>query len=237
MTVSSGWFDPWAGPDADYFAAMAAQNTAPQRLVIGPWSHVGMRGDATFCHEVDFGPDSVWGVERYFEEQLEYFSRWLPDDAAGQPPGEAPIRIFVMGGGSGRRTAEGKLDHGGRWREEHEWPLARAVETAFYLHGDGSLSRAAADATDGADATFTYDPAHPVPTVGGIYCAVGELPSEGPGMEQAWSRFLHPVLRLRDVLTPGPGRPARGASSSSAPSRRIRGCRSGPTCSSSRPSR
>ena len=23
-------------------------------------------------------------------------------------------------------------------------------------------------------------------------------------MEQAWSRFLHPVLRLRDVLTPGP---------------------------------
>ena len=107
MTVSSGWFDPWAGPDADYFAAMAAQNTAPQRLVIGPWSHVGMRGAATFCHEVDFGPDSVWGVERYFEEQLEYFSRWLPDDAGGQPPGEAPIRIFVMGGGSGRKTAEG----------------------------------------------------------------------------------------------------------------------------------
>ena len=44
-----------------------------------------MRGDATFCHEVDFGPDSVWGVDRYFDEQLEYFSRWLPDDATGQP--------------------------------------------------------------------------------------------------------------------------------------------------------
>ena len=87
MTVSSGWFDPWAGPDADYFAAMAAQNRSPQRIVIGPWSHVGMRGEATYCHEVDFGPESVWGVERYFEEQLEYLSRWLPDDATGQPPG------------------------------------------------------------------------------------------------------------------------------------------------------
>ena len=222
MTVSSGWFDPWAGPDAEYFAAMAAKNTAPQRLVIGPWSHVGMRGDATFCHEVDFGLQSVWGVERYFEEQLEYFSRWLPDDAGGQPADEAPIRIFVMGGGSGRRTAEGKLDHGGRWRDEHEWPLARAVETALYLHGDGALS-VHAPPTVAAPRQFTYDPAYPVPTVGGIYCAVGELPSEGPGMEPAWSRFLHPVLRLRDVMTPGPAdqREAEQFFGSEAPYRRL----------------
>jgi predicted acyl esterase len=142
-------------------------------------------------------------VERYFAEQLEYFSRWLPDDAAGQPATEAPIRIFVMGGGSGRRTEDGKLDHGGRWREEQEWPLARAVPTTLFLHGDGSLS-SAEPAAGAPPRTYTYDPAGPVPTIGGIYCAVGELPSDGPGMEQAWSRFLHPVLRLRDVLTPGP---------------------------------
>ena len=203
MTVSSGWFDPWAGPDADYWAAMAAQNAAPQRLVLGPWSHVGMRGEATYCHEVDFGPDSVWGVERYFEEQLDYFSRWLPDDATGQPAGEPPIRIFVMGGGSGRRTADGKLDHGGCWREEWEWPLARAVPTTLYLHGDGSLA-SSTPAYAAEPLRYTFDPARPVPTVGGAYCAIGELPDDGPGMEQAWARFLHPVLRLRDVLTPGP---------------------------------
>ena len=112
---------------------------SPQRLVIGPWSHVGMRGDSTFCHDVDFGPKSVWGVQRYFEEQLAFFSRWLPDDATAHPAGEPPVRIFVMGGGSGRKTAEGKLDHGGRWREEHEWPLARAVPTSFHLQPDGGL--------------------------------------------------------------------------------------------------
>jgi uncharacterized protein len=202
-TYSTGWYDPFPAADSEYFAAMAAQNATPQRLVVGPWSHVGMRGDATFCHDVDFGPESVWGVQRYFEEQLAFFARWLPDDATGQPDGEAPVRIFVMGGGSGRRTAEGKLDHGGRWREEQEWPLARAVRTPYYLHGDGSLSTEP-PAADAEQRRFTFDPSRPVPTIGGLYCSIGELPAEGAGMEQAWARLLNPVLRLRDLLTPGP---------------------------------
>ncbi|CAB4705654.1 MAG: CocE/NonD family hydrolase [Actinobacteria bacterium] len=203
MTVSSGWFDPWAGPDLEYWAAMAAKNDSPQRVVIGPWSHVGMRGEATYCHEVDFGTQSVWGVDRYFEEQLEYFSRWLPNDAKGHPADEPPIQLFVMGGGSGLKTSEGKLDHGGTWRAEHEWPLARRIDTPYYLHGNGDLSTT--PPPSGAEpCRYTFDPTHPVPTVGGVYCAIGELPREGPGMEPAWSRFLHPVLRLRDLLTPGP---------------------------------
>ena len=123
-TYSTGWYDAFPHADSEYFAAMAAKNSAPQRLVIGPWSHVGMRGDATYTLDVDFGADSAWGVQRYFAEQLAFFDRWLKDGDA--PTDEAPVRIFVMGGGSGRKTALGKLDHGGRWREEHEWPLARA---------------------------------------------------------------------------------------------------------------
>ncbi len=48
---------------------------------------------------------------------------------------EAPIKLFVMGANV--------------WRDENEWPLARAVETRYYLHsqghantlnGDGELS-------------------------------------------------------------------------------------------------
>jgi uncharacterized protein len=202
-TYSTGWFDPFPAADSEYFAAMDARNGSPQRLVIGPWSHVGMRGDASFCHDVDFGADSVWGVRRYFEEQLAFFSRWLPDEATGQPAGEAPVRIFVMGGGSGRMTPEGKLDHGGRWREEWEWPLARRAETPYYLHADGTLSTTP-PAAGALPCEFTFDPAHPVPTLGGLYCSIGELPAEGAGMEQAWARFLSPVLRLRDLLTPGP---------------------------------
>ena len=39
-----------------------------------------MRGDGTWTLDVDYGPTSVWGVQRYFDEQLEFFNRWLPDD-------------------------------------------------------------------------------------------------------------------------------------------------------------
>jgi uncharacterized protein len=202
-TMSTGWFDPFPHADSEYFAAMAAKNDAPQRLVIGPWSHVGMRGDASWTLDVDFGATSVWGVQRYFEEQLEFFNRWLPNDATGQPEDETPIRIFVMGGGSGRKTDLGKLDHGGAWRDEHEWPLARAVPTTLHLHGDGSL-REEPPAADTPPRQFTYDPDDPVPTIGGLYCAVGEMPSGDADIEPAWARLLNPALMLRNIMTPGP---------------------------------
>src|SRR5581483_4415854 len=202
-TISTGWYDGFPHSDTEYFAAMVARKTAPQRLIVGPWSHVGMRGDATYTLDVDFGESSRWGVRHYFEQQLEFFDRWLPDGAGGHPADEPPVRIFVMGGGSGRRTQLGKLDHGGRWRDEQEWPLARAVPTAYYLHGDGTL-RPDAPPADAEPRRFTYDPEDPVPTIGGNYCAVGELPPAGEGMEPMWMRLLNPALLLRNIMTPGP---------------------------------
>ena len=73
--MTTGWFDGFPHSDTEYFAAMAEQNTTPQRLIVGPWSHVGMRGDVTWTLDVDFGPDSRWGSERYFDEQSRYFDR------------------------------------------------------------------------------------------------------------------------------------------------------------------
>ena len=198
---STGWFDAFPHADTEYFATMAAQNETPQRLVVGPWSHVGMRGDASFTLDVDFGTDSVWGVGRYFAEQLAYFDCHLRD---GPAPETAAVRIFVMGGGSGRRLDSGKLDHGGRWRDEQEWPLARAVPTAYHLHGDGSLRVEPAGA-EAEPLGYTYDPAHPVPSIGGLLCQIAALPAgEGSDQEATWTRFLHPVLRLRNILAPGP---------------------------------
>ncbi|HET7514371.1 MAG TPA: CocE/NonD family hydrolase [Gaiella sp.] len=200
-TMTTGWYDGFPHAMTEYFSAMQEKNASPQRLIVGPWSHVGMRGDATFTLDVDFGEASTWGVRRYFEEQLAWFDRFLPDDAPGQPADEAPVRLFVMGGGSGRKTTEGKLDHGGSWRDEQEWPLARAMPTTFHLRGDGSLSR---EAGDDEPRRFIYDPEDPVPTIGGNYCAVGELPPAGEGMEPMWMRLLNPALLMRNIMTPGP---------------------------------
>ena len=38
--------------------------------------------------DVDFGPDSVWGVRRYFEEQLRWFDHWLRDESPNDAPSE-----------------------------------------------------------------------------------------------------------------------------------------------------
>ncbi len=197
VTMSTGWYDGFPHSDTEYFAAMAAQNAAPQRLIVGPWSHVGMRSDVTWTLDVDFGPDSRWGPQRYFDEQLRYFDAYLKD---GSPLDDAPVKIFVMGGGTGRKTDQGKLDHGGRWRDEQEWPLARPSEKTYWLAG-GALTESE---TAAEPRTFTYDPADPVPTIGGNYCAVGEFPAQGEGMEPMWMRLLNPALLLRNIMTPGP---------------------------------
>ena len=83
------------------------------------------RGDATHTLDVDFGETSRWGVPHYFEQQLEFFNRWLPDDAPGHPADEAPVKIFVKGAN--------------QWRDEREWPLKRTQWQKLYLRENGGL--------------------------------------------------------------------------------------------------
>ena len=200
-TFSGGWFDPYATAMTDYFATMARQNSRPQRLIMGPWTHVGMRGDTSYAGDVDFGRDGVWGVQRYFEEQLRYFEYWLVDQSTGVEQ-DPPVQIFVMGGGTGRRTTEGKMDHGGRWRDENEWPLARTQYIPYYLHADGNLNTEPPQVAE-ASLSYDFDPTHPVPTIGGNLCGIMELPDDGGDLDQMWRRFMSPVTRLRHIVTIG----------------------------------
>jgi putative CocE/NonD family hydrolase len=63
------------------------------------------------------------------------------------------------------------------WRDEAEWPLARALAAPFYLHANGRLGLDAPE-TEEPD-TYAYDPANPVPTRGGATLLPPEFPS-GP---------------------------------------------------------
>src|SRR6185369_12089419 len=92
-----------------------------------------------FFGDVDFGPSAVLSADDYFALQLRWFDRTLKSVHTETEP---PVKIFVMGGGDGSKTARGKLQHGGKWRHEQEWPLARADYQAFYFHRGGSLSTA-----------------------------------------------------------------------------------------------
>jgi putative CocE/NonD family hydrolase len=166
MVHLSGWYDPYARTTMENYQGLARPGRRPTQLILGPWTH----GDRSLCHagDVDFGPAaSVDGnlAEDFFELRRCWFDRWVKglDNGVDREPA---VRVFVMGGGSGRQTAAGRLDHGGSWRHAADWPLPGTQWTRLYLHADRSL----ATALPGESApplTFTADPFDPVPTIGG----------------------------------------------------------------------
>src|SRR5205809_6528804 len=80
---------------------------------------------------------------------------------------QPPLSYFVVGGGSGRRNAEGRLQHGGSWRVAKEWPPEGTRIIPFYFSADGTLAAKPPEKT--AASEFTYDPSDPVPTLGGNF--------------------------------------------------------------------
>lgn len=162
----TGWYDTLLTGTLRNFTGLranAATETARrhQRLVIGPWTHARPNASTTSIGDVDFGPDAGFSAD---EVMLGWFDHWLrggADVASGfsrtNPADQAPVRLFVMGEN--------------RWRDEQEWPLARATVTEYFLRsgghaatlsGDGRLDLAA-PVRESSD-TYIYNPMDPVPT-------------------------------------------------------------------------
>jgi putative CocE/NonD family hydrolase len=144
---------------------------------MGPWIH-GQQGSSAHG-QASFGPDAA--IPDPLAWRLEWYDHWLKgiDNSVGKKaPFATKVRIFVMGTGDGTKTKDGKLNHGGFWRDEHEWPLARTRYTEFYLHPNGRLSPER-PTTEQSSTRFTYDPRHPVPTIGGNISSGDEILLQG----------------------------------------------------------
>ncbi len=178
----TGWYDSLLNGTLANFSGLRAnagteRARANQRLIVGPWTHARPTTATTKIADVDFGPEAGFDSEGLI---VRWFRHWMPvpAGAASAPdwPG-APVRLFLMGEN--------------RWRDEQEWPLARAVPTPFYLQsggharslaGDGRLERAAPAGTAAVPDTFTYDPATPVPT--GLSGAYSRMPVDRREIQQ-----------------------------------------------------
>ncbi|HLQ17029.1 MAG TPA: hypothetical protein VK256_14370, partial [Candidatus Eisenbacteria bacterium] len=90
----------------------------------------------TWPHGPDWSGDAEFGIDAPLDDydtyRLRFFDAALRRLETGFFEGP-PVRLFVMGGGSGRKLPSGRLDHGGRWRDENEWPLRRALPTPYHL--------------------------------------------------------------------------------------------------------
>jgi predicted acyl esterase len=195
---STGWYDCFVAEVTWQFAEMARRSRSPQRLIVGPWNHGGMRGGASSFGEVEYGRDAAWGAAIYNAERLRWFERWLRDVDTGVEHDD-PVRVFVMGGGSGARTRDGKLDHGGAWRRAQTWPPRESVRTPYYLAPGGRLA-SSPDPTH-ACVSWTHDPDHPVPTIGAAVAAFFEWIPVPDGVDTA---YLHGRARMRAILPDGP---------------------------------
>lgn len=154
-----GWYDPYTEAMFRLYNGMrerggSAHARDNQRIYVVPWTHHIPEGSR--LGDLDFGPEAPVDLNL---EDLRWFDYWLKGIDTGIMD-EPPIRIFVMG----RNT----------WRSEHEWPLERTVFTPWFLHSDGRANTLYGDGSldpeppgsEPAD-RYTYDPADPVPTVGG----------------------------------------------------------------------
>ncbi|APW62443.1 CocE/NonD family hydrolase [Paludisphaera borealis] len=194
----TGWYDSWTRQVTMNYEALAKAKKSPQRLTIGPWTH-GAQG-SNVAGEVEFTKDAAIDLSAY---RLRWYDRWMKDAGNGVE-NDPPVMLYIMGTGDDRRSPAGRLQHGGYWRAEREWPLARVRPTSFYLNKDGSLMTTPS-AEVASSTTYTFDPLHPTPTIGGnISSSQGLMAAGGYDQRRRDDTFpLGPKLPLserRDVL-------------------------------------
>ncbi len=196
MYYSGGWYDSYTRSTPEFYEKMSRRKKSQVKLIMGPWTH----GDQpifelTYSGDVDFGPEAAIDYNglrlRWFDETLKGIDTGIRS--------EPPVKIFVMGGGDGKRNREGRLNHGGRWRSEHEWPLARTSYERFYIHGNGELTREAPTETD-SSTSYVYDPDDPVPTIGGNLSSLVYLKGLPDDFQSV--RALPNVIQKVFLLTP-----------------------------------
>jgi len=96
-----------------------------------------------------------------------------------------------------------------RWVHHKEWPVPGTRFTPFYLSSNGRANSARGDGTLGTNAAsgaesdqFVYDPASPVPTLGGNDCCGAPIPA-GP-VDQRPLESRHDVLVYTSALLEKP---------------------------------
>lgn len=167
VLLVGGWYDSYTRSSVELYDAMAGQDHLDVSLLMGPWVHGAAAPESAQAGDVDLGPDAA--IRDFRELHLRWFDRTLRGIGARlrEPAEAAPVRLFVMGGGSGRRTAGGLLAHGGRWRRATSWPPEGVRTWDLHLHPDGRLDPAM-PAEAAAGTTYRFDPGHPVPSIGEI---------------------------------------------------------------------
>lgn len=194
--IVGGWYDSYTRATFQNFEGLNQRKKGPVRVLVGPWTHGSTMPELSYAGDVDFGPEAA--LNSFRDLHLAWFDWTLKGIDTGLTD-ETPVRIFVMGGGDGHRATSGRLFHGGQWRNENEWPLARTKYTPYYIHSNGTLS--SDPPTDENHTTYRFDPSDPVPSIGGNVSSLSALDPLPPGI--ADPAYVPRSARVHNVMEPG----------------------------------
>ena len=154
-----------------------------QFIIIGPSTHCGYpyATEQTMVGERDLGDARL----DFFGIQLDWYDYWLKgiDNGVTNMP---KIQYYLMGKNE--------------WRSADQWPLAKTSYKKLYLDSGGEANSRLGDGVlsfeppqkDIVD-QFTYDPATPVPSLGGHTCCTG-TDTEAGGYDQSAIEMRDDVL-------------------------------------------
>jgi putative CocE/NonD family hydrolase len=164
MIHITGWYDSYTSGTIKNYLGLSRIKKSPIRLLIGPWTHGGNK--LSYAGNAEFGPEAAipdfsgnWHL-RWFD----HFLKGIHNGVEAEPT----VRIFVMGKGDGHKDKNGRLFHGGYWKTGEKWPLPNTAFTKYFFHVGGALSPKSPEPRI-LPTTYTYDPDHPVPTIGGSF--------------------------------------------------------------------
>jgi len=175
LTIAA-WYDIFQGGSLRNYMGMKAHagNEAArngQHLIVAIGGHSGW---GRTVGTVDFGPDAPFDENAVILDWYDYLFLGKQNEFANGKP----VKIFVMGKNE--------------WRYEDAWPLERAKETRYLLRshhdangpiGHGLLytdPNQEFRENGSPEDSYTYDPANPVPTVGGPLCCDAVHLAPGP---------------------------------------------------------
>ncbi len=194
--IIEGWYDYYldcAIADYNRMKTLGGDEAKMSRLIIGPWTH----NTKSKFDDIDFGSDA--GFMKQVRLLVKWFDYWLKGEK-NSIADSGPIHIFIMGRN--------------QWRTEQEWPLARTRYTKYYLHSKGGANTAAGNGSLSTEApavekpdTYTYDPASPVPSIGGtsIYGEDRAGPEDQAEVESRNDVLVYSTAPLKqDIEVTGP---------------------------------
>jgi predicted acyl esterase len=178
-----GWYDIFLQGTINSFVSIQTRGGAGARgrcrLILAPIGHgtmTEMKYPANASRLPKCGSDVSW---------FDYVLKGT-DNGVGE---EQPVHYYVMGDPTDKNAP------GNCWRSADNWPPP-ATETAYHFHPDGKLIATTAPEGCG-QRSYRYDPADPVPTLGGAELG-GDI---GPKDQRKLESRGDVVLFSTDVLT------------------------------------